>query len=621
MEAINTRPDEFTADPPVLFRNNQGEAKTASSSTNSFDLLLKGLFSHPRTNTSPEKRETPDASPDYSSPAPSSDRSESFERGTSLRRDERERSVSRDPSRERPETDDVRNRLDEPFEKKKPDRPEERGPVPLENEDEEQPDERPARVARKETRESDPAGENESGAKNASTGKTPRNGDTLKDTDNAADGETQGAANDPCVSATGRNVSPASPTIDESVRLDELMQSILTDSGLNESEIDPLVQRFREFLESLSAAGRLDRESTDVLSRWLRQTLEGEVSAASSADRVRSLLDYFDSPSPDASGTFPGGDFPVTGPFPQAPSPENAARLESGIDETAKAKDSPPAFPPPAPNAIYGKAIEPVNVQAPIPVGEASTPPPQALNAEIGTAAPSPGPAQANIAHSDAPPPVSPDTPAPPASQTSTDLSSRQDGAPPEPGSEQVVLGKTGFDTAPVRENATFDAFLQRAPRAENPVLEQILSHARLRVIRGNREMHFQLSPPELGRVRVTLNESDGVVSGKIQVDNEAVKEIVESNLTQLKNALGENIKLDKLEVEVRENPLEQRFPGPFGEKDDARDGRDRLPPDGASRAPETQDAFFRDSYALHVPLPRGVLLLNDGQLSIDLIG
>ncbi|HEQ72660.1 MAG TPA: flagellar hook-length control protein FliK, partial [Spirochaetia bacterium] len=57
----------------------------------------------------------------------------------------------------------------------------------------------------------------------------------------------------------------------------------------------------------------------------------------------------------------------------------------------------------------------------------------------------------------------------------------------------------------------------------------------------GNGEIHLVLKPESLGSVRIRMNIEDNHIVGKIIVDNNTVKAIVEENLSNLENALQED--------------------------------------------------------------------------------
>jgi flagellar hook-length control protein FliK len=68
------------------------------------------------------------------------------------------------------------------------------------------------------------------------------------------------------------------------------------------------------------------------------------------------------------------------------------------------------------------------------------------------------------------------------------------------------------------------------------------------------KEIRLQLVPEYLGKVQISMELKSDVMSGKIAVENDAVRQVVEANLGQLRESVeSQNIKLDSLEVTVNQ--------------------------------------------------------------------
>jgi len=68
-------------------------------------------------------------------------------------------------------------------------------------------------------------------------------------------------------------------------------------------------------------------------------------------------------------------------------------------------------------------------------------------------------------------------------------------------------------------------------------------------------EMTIQLTPEHLGKISIKIGLNDGTLTGKIYAENYSVKEIIEANLNQLRDALEENgLNITKLDVNVGDN-------------------------------------------------------------------
>ncbi len=92
-------------------------------------------------------------------------------------------------------------------------------------------------------------------------------------------------------------------------------------------------------------------------------------------------------------------------------------------------------------------------------------------------------------------------------------------------------------------------------PRMAGPqagLLEQIAKKMSAVAHKAGDEVSIQLSPEHLGKVRVTLEMKEGGMSARIAVENDAVRQQVEANLSSLKDSLeNQGIKLQGLEVSV----------------------------------------------------------------------
>ncbi|MBN2145471.1 MAG: flagellar hook-length control protein FliK [Candidatus Aureabacteria bacterium] len=181
-----------------------------------------------------------------------------------------------------------------------------------------------------------------------------------------------------------------------------------------------------------------------------------------------------------------------------------------------------------------------------------------------------------------------------------------------------------GFDqtltqSSSVKGQDHFTSYLTRAFEAESQIVNRIISEATLRLGPLNKEIHFQLIPPELGRIKVTLTETNGIMNGKIIVENHVIKEIVETNLSQLKKAISENIQLDKLNVEVADNGNSKNpFLRDTPDADEEIRYREWLKSQSQYQPYSDDQPDYRQTASL---VPNGIALLKNGLKSVDLIG
>lgn len=92
-------------------------------------------------------------------------------------------------------------------------------------------------------------------------------------------------------------------------------------------------------------------------------------------------------------------------------------------------------------------------------------------------------------------------------------------------------------------------------PRAffEKTVVDQIVSKVSFKVNgTGQEEMKVHLDPPSLGSVKMKISVEGKVVNATIVTDNHLAKEIIQSNIQQLKDSMAEQgLKLENINVSV----------------------------------------------------------------------
>jgi flagellar hook-length control protein FliK len=99
---------------------------------------------------------------------------------------------------------------------------------------------------------------------------------------------------------------------------------------------------------------------------------------------------------------------------------------------------------------------------------------------------------------------------------------------------------------ATISENTIY-----RAP-IESRVIDQIINRLSIRSNGSQSEVKIQLDPPSLGRVRMNIITSGDGVRTVIVAENQAVKQVIESNLSQLRDSmLSQGLKLDGFSVLV----------------------------------------------------------------------
>ncbi len=127
----------------------------------------------------------------------------------------------------------------------------------------------------------------------------------------------------------------------------------------------------------------------------------------------------------------------------------------------------------------------------------------------------------------------------------------------------------TKKDGSESRNDSQFSAFMNNIERAAESfkiddtqmispnadlqkIAEQIIDQIKINVNKANTSIEMQLTPEALGKVKVTVEESGGVLTAKFQTENHIAREAIEANLVQFKESLAEKgLKVENIEVAV----------------------------------------------------------------------
>lgn len=86
-------------------------------------------------------------------------------------------------------------------------------------------------------------------------------------------------------------------------------------------------------------------------------------------------------------------------------------------------------------------------------------------------------------------------------------------------------------------------------------VTKQMVKHVELNISEGVQEMNIKLDPENLGKVNLKIVAENGLVQAKFEAENQKVKEIIESNLSLLKESLEKRgVEVTGLSVSVGQN-------------------------------------------------------------------
>ncbi len=133
-------------------------------------------------------------------------------------------------------------------------------------------------------------------------------------------------------------------------------------------------------------------------------------------------------------------------------------------------------------------------------------------------------------------------------------------GPPPEEQDAAVPL-KAALPAAGAAEGGVLVADTQKPlpitamPAKASPasaILGQVIEQLSLRVKEGQSEIHLKLDPPSLGSVRMNVAAIGDQVRAVIITDHHAVKQVIESQLSELRsNLAGQGVKVDSFTVLV----------------------------------------------------------------------
>jgi flagellar hook-length control protein FliK len=95
----------------------------------------------------------------------------------------------------------------------------------------------------------------------------------------------------------------------------------------------------------------------------------------------------------------------------------------------------------------------------------------------------------------------------------------------------------------------------------EKKILQQIVDKLSSRSFSGKSEIHIRLDPPSLGTVRMSVSTVGDSVRATVVAENQAVKQTIESNLNQLRDAIAnQGLKVESFTVVVGGDPGQKGF-------------------------------------------------------------
>ena len=138
----------------------------------------------------------------------------------------------------------------------------------------------------------------------------------------------------------------------------------------------------------------------------------------------------------------------------------------------------------------------------------------------------------------------------------------------------------------------------------EVKIINQITDKMTVRSNGPENEVHIKLDPPSLGRVRMNIITSGDSVRTLIVAENQAVKQVIENNFNQLRDAMGEQgLKVGSFTVTVGgESNQQNSSDNSSGKKDNPSSFKEAVAGDtNQNSGTETVSLFFGDNQSISV--------------------
>ncbi|MZG30716.1 MAG: flagellar hook-length control protein FliK [Nitrospinae bacterium] len=138
----------------------------------------------------------------------------------------------------------------------------------------------------------------------------------------------------------------------------------------------------------------------------------------------------------------------------------------------------------------------------------------------------------------------------------------------------------------------------------EAKIINQIADKMTIRSNGSKNEVHLKLDPPSLGTVRMNITTSGDTVRTVIVAENHAVKQVIENNFNQLRDAMGEQgLKVDSFTVTVGgESNQENQFEDSSSKENIASMPEDTIDKNlNEKEEIETLPLFFNDNQSISI--------------------
>ena len=139
------------------------------------------------------------------------------------------------------------------------------------------------------------------------------------------------------------------------------------------------------------------------------------------------------------------------------------------------------------------------------------------------------------------------------------------------------TLSEEKLQTAEVPFEQTTEIFSQQSRN----IMDQIMDYMKIQLKPGMEQLEMQLHPESLGTVHIQISSKGGEITAQFQVQNEAVKAAIESQVSTLQESLREQgVKVEAVQVSVESHGFESNLWQGQGkdENADASSGNNRRP-------------------------------------------
>jgi flagellar hook-length control protein FliK len=119
-------------------------------------------------------------------------------------------------------------------------------------------------------------------------------------------------------------------------------------------------------------------------------------------------------------------------------------------------------------------------------------------------------------------------------------------------GKQENVINNNLENVVPMNQKPTIDI---------ESIVKQIQNQIKVTANMDTTKLEFQLNPEHLGKLTIQIASKEGTVTAQIAAQNLAVKEVIESQIVQLReNMNNQGLKVDAVEVTVESHEFERNL-------------------------------------------------------------